>query len=352
MKTVKMWFVDMNFASFDYNDNFITREIRKMQYSVELDSKNPDYVFFGAYTSKVNAFKNAVRIFYSTENVAPDFNLYDYVIGFYDIAFGDRYLRYPLYLADEKLLEYDDYRKALNLAQHKHESTENNFDNKGFCSIVVSREGCIERETFFEELSKYKPIASGGTWKNNIGTQVLDKLEFSSRYKFAIAFENSSTPGYTTEKIVQAFAANTVPIYWGNPDIEMDFNEKAFINVHKYKNTYEVIEEIKRIDCNQSAYLAMLREPAFKDGLIDKKNNEFNAFLRHIFEQPKDEAFRRHGQEIERYEKMYLMGSKMYKTYDVISYSLQFTKSIFNNPMKARAGIRRLKKKMISSNQR
>lgn len=35
------------------------------------------------------------------------------------------------------------------------------------------------------------------------------------RYKFTIAFENQSYPGYVTEKIADALMAGTVPIYWG-----------------------------------------------------------------------------------------------------------------------------------------
>ena len=56
-----------------------------------------------------------------------------------------------------------------------------------------------------------------------IGTDVTDvvlpltiKLKIISNHKFNIAFENSSYPGYVTEKITDAFIANTIPIYWGD----------------------------------------------------------------------------------------------------------------------------------------
>ena len=35
------------------------------------------------------------------------------------------------------------------------------------------------------------------------------------KYKFNICFENSSTPGYVTEKIIQSMYVNSIPIYWG-----------------------------------------------------------------------------------------------------------------------------------------
>jgi hypothetical protein len=34
-------------------------------------------------------------------------------------------------------------------------------------------------------------------------------------YNFVIAFENVDYPGYITEKIMDAFQAGTVPLYWG-----------------------------------------------------------------------------------------------------------------------------------------
>ena len=49
---------------------------------------------------------------------------------------------------------------------------------------------------------------------NNIGGAVSDKFAFQQKHKFSIAFENTSYCGYCTEKIVEAFVAGTIPIYW------------------------------------------------------------------------------------------------------------------------------------------
>jgi hypothetical protein len=86
----------------------------------------------------------------------------------------------------------------------------------------------------FEALSKYKRVNSGGRWMNNVGGPVADKMTFDRRHKFSIACENSASPGYTTEKLVQAFAAKTIPIYWGDPLVSRVFNTKAFINVNDF----------------------------------------------------------------------------------------------------------------------
>ena len=63
-----------------------------------------------------------------------------------------------------------------------------------------------------------------------------------------MAFENSSYPGYTTEKLLQAMQAGTVPIYWGDPSVGRDFNAARFVNVHDYASTKAVIDKICQLD--------------------------------------------------------------------------------------------------------
>lgn len=45
-----------------------------------------------------------------------------------------------------------------------------------------------------------------------------------------MAFESNCLAGFVTEKILHGFAAQTVPIYLGDPLIKNDFNSKAFID--------------------------------------------------------------------------------------------------------------------------
>ncbi|MCD7923293.1 MAG: glycosyltransferase family 10 [Bacteroides sp.] len=84
---------------------------------------------------------------------------------------------------------------------------------------------------------------------------VKDKLDFISKYKFNIAFENSSVLGYTTEKLMEPFIVDTVPIYWGNPEAYKDFNEKAFINVNVFSSLEEAAEFVVKVDSDDDAYL-------------------------------------------------------------------------------------------------
>jgi len=220
--------------------------------------------------------------------LVPDFNLCDYGIGFEYLEFGDRYLRYPNFAFHE-----DQFKELLTLR---------NFDEsvllkkEYFCNFIYANSYADPaRDKFFHLLNKYRLVSSPGKHLNNANMNVgerfstdwmYSKIDFQSKCKFSIAFENTSSPGYTTEKILHAFISNTIPIYWGNPDVAKDFNPKAFINCHDFQNFEQVIEEIKRIDSNPEEYILMLNEPPFINNVIPKDLSQqtLYQFLQNIFE--------------------------------------------------------------------
>jgi hypothetical protein len=62
-----------------------------------------------------------------------------------------------------------------------------------------------------------------------------------SRYRFSIVIENTLSPLYFTEKILNCFAVGTVPIYLGATNIEQFFNIKGIIRFEKRR---ELLNEI------------------------------------------------------------------------------------------------------------
>src|SRR5260370_9612863 len=111
-----------------------------------------------------------------------------------------------------------------------------------FCNFVYSNRVPF-REKFFAELSKYKRVDAPGISMNNMagidsgngnsGDRWQRKRAFISQYKFTIAFENSSYPGYHTEKLLDPMMVGSLPIYWGNPSIDRHFNPNSFVNAHE-----------------------------------------------------------------------------------------------------------------------
>ncbi|GFZ39860.1 glycosyltransferase family 10 domain-containing protein [Bacteroides nordii] len=277
MKTIKVKFVDF-WENFDPRHNFIADIISK-KYRIEL-SDAPDYLIFSVFGYENIDYHNCTKIFYSGENITPDFNICDYAIGFNFLSFGDRYIRMPFYTA----------YGVRQLAAPKVIVPEVVLNRK-FCSFVVSNaKGAPERERFFQLLSEYKQVDSGGRYKNNVGGPVPDKNDFIKNYKFNIAFENSMCDGYTTEKIMEPMLVNSVPIYWGNKLIDRDFNPASFVNVSSYSSLEEAVEHIVRLDQNDNEYLSLLSAPWFNEENYLNWEEQLIAFFDNIFEKPLSES--------------------------------------------------------------
>lgn len=104
-KTVEVGFVDF-WPGFDPADNFIVAALSE-RYEVVV-SERPQILFFSCFGQRFTGY-DCVRVFYTPENLVPDFNVADYAIGFHYLDFGRRYLRYPIYHAygyDGKLIDY------------------------------------------------------------------------------------------------------------------------------------------------------------------------------------------------------------------------------------------------------
>ncbi|MFR2069721.1 MAG: glycosyltransferase family 10 domain-containing protein [Bacteroides nordii] len=277
MKTIKVKFVDF-WDTFDPRHNFIADIISK-KYRIEF-SDTPDYLIFSVFGYENIDYHNCTKIFYSGENITPDFNICDYAIGFNFLSFGDRYIRMPFYTA----------YGVRQLAAPKVIVPEVVLNRK-FCSFVVSNaKGAPERERFFQLLSEYKQVDSGGRYKNNVGGPVPDKNDFIKNYKFNIAFENSMCDGYTTEKIMEPMLVNSVPIYWGNKLIDRDFNPASFVNVSSYSSLEEAVEHIVRLDQNDDEYLSLLSAPWFNEENYLNWEEQLIAFFDNIFEKPLSES--------------------------------------------------------------
>ena len=157
-----------------------------------------------------------------------------------------------------------------------------------FCNFVYSNSQAKRRIRFFHRLSRYKPVRSGGRFMNNVGGAVADKRVFQQSHKFSIAFENQSHPGYSTEKIVDAFAARTVPIYFGDPDITRDFNPKSFINGHDFKSLRDLADYVKEVDQNDDLYLRYLSAAPINDGVarIEAIDTRLFTAFKNLIENP------------------------------------------------------------------
>lgn len=317
MKTVKINFINYLPDDGTAETHIITKLLRK-HYNVEF-SDEPDYLFYSMWGPDhlKTEYRGCVKICIMDEARVPDFNFCDYAISYEYLTYRDRHLQQSpaaLLYTDPRL-----YDRGSRSAKAEARSR--------FCSFVYSHatdatldSATLRREKILEALDAYKPVDCGGGYRHNIDIppvvglgspenelireiyeyhptlcrRMIEKVEFDKNYRFSIACENSSSPGYRTEKIVNAFQAGTIPIYYGDPCIKDVFNEKAFVCASDYPDDAALVRRVREIDENDALYEEMIRQPVFAAGYDPfGERQRLEDYLLYIFEQDKPIAYRR-----------------------------------------------------------
>jgi len=242
-----------------------------------------------------------ILIFYAGEAVSPDFNIFDYAIGF-DACLQnmDRFCR----LQSPNLFFNGFLTKSENDIHSLKDAYKELQNKKNFANFLYSNGNAHPiRDELFWTLSRYKRVDSLGKWLNNMrkmGTgyegHAADCIAIKRPYKFSIACENACFEGYTSEKILTSLEAHTIPIYWGDPLIEESINPKTFINCNKFDNIEDVIMQVKLIDENDDLWCEMISQPWQTDEQKlrwKQRNEEYISFFRNIFQQSLSIAKRR-----------------------------------------------------------
>jgi len=280
-KTINLDFCDFH-PNFPKTDNFYYHLLRD-RFEVRLCDQ-PDFLIFGPYGHE-HRLHSGVRIFVSIEPGLPDFRFCDYSISC-------RTLEHPRHL---HLPSYVTCSQPADFIKHD-ESPEHILAQKTrFCGFIVSNyhpRRNRHRVDFFHKLSRYKRVDSGGKAFNNIGGPLPDgsasKIDFLRSCKFNLSYENRARAGYTTEKICDAMAARALPIYWGDPLINEQFNPRSFLNRADFASDEALIEKIIELDCDDAQYLEYVRQPYFHDNQPSRffDRTRLLDFFERIFSDP------------------------------------------------------------------
>lgn len=175
----------------------------------------------------------------------------------------------------------------------KTEYNKQTFQKNKFCTFCASNATVYQAEyrtNFVKYINEnYKEVTCCGKVLNNTNGEYLpygfeNARTYHNNYKFNLCFENEySTDNcmYITEKIINAFAYNTVPIYWGSTYIDNIFNKEAFINCNDL--TYdEALKKIIEVDTNNELYNYMLHQWPFKYQSINYKDYFFEKIYKFI----------------------------------------------------------------------
>ena len=219
------------------------------------------------------------KIHFSGENKYYEFKNYDVVLFSSTIqgallSNGSNVVDFPLfsyYIHSNRLLD-----KLINKPY-------NNIIPKEFCCFIVSNPKCLIRNKMFDILNSYKKVHSYGKLRNNMNNIIQFKywsnefIKFISNYKFIICFENSKFGTYMTEKIVNPYLANIVPIYWSSHHVKKIFNMDSMIFMEdetdeSYNN---VIQKIIELDKDDVKYLKKRNKSVFSAEGINYWNNNY-----------------------------------------------------------------------------
>lgn len=80
-----------------------------------------------------------------------------------------------------------------------------------------------------------------------------DKAEGLAPYRYSVVIENAREPGYFTEKLVDACICDTVPIYWGAPDIAAYFDPGGMIICEDRAAIEQALASMSRDDYERRA---------------------------------------------------------------------------------------------------
>lgn len=296
---IKVYFIHPSCSNIDDFASYIciSEDLKK---NLIWDSVNPDILFASEWVyNKKTAFKKfrklwnkaKVKVMYAAEAIEPDFNLFDYFIGFSNkCQMGDRFIRIlsPLDMFSGFITTVENdictLEKAADSLKQKH----------GFCNFLYSNWNAHpRRDQLFYALSSYKKVDSLGKHLNNVGKlgtgfvgHASECSDIKSLYKFSIASENATFDGYTSEKVYTSLVAHTIPIYWGNKDIEEDVNPKAIINANNFSSLKELIDYVKYVDTNDSVWMQMVAEPWMTEEQMlhhKQRTSEYYSFFKWLF---------------------------------------------------------------------
>lgn len=155
--------------------------------------------------------------------------------------------------------------------------------------ISTSHYGAYRRNARFSATPQHSRFEKYKEWhlQRAAHPAALNKIKAISNHLFHLAFENSDCPWYHTEKVFQALAAGTIPVYLGARTIGLIMPRHSFIEVKHYKTAQQLARHMLYIAHNQTIYQSYFawRGIAEKEGL---PSNMRNFATRHTLQQVSD----------------------------------------------------------------
>ena len=202
-------------------------------------------------------------IFYTGENLANRPAYGDHLFGEVDLALGfdhlqrADYLRFPLWLlmCFEPHYDHADIDRQLQAWTERRRTIVSRPPMEA--SMVARYDPDGSRARIGDLYAGYGTVHYGGAFR---GTGALvppgheHKAAFLRQYPLTLCPENSSRPGYVTEKLFQALAAGCIPVYAGPPDaIEPGIINEDAILYYPFDRPEKLVPQLTALRDRQTA---------------------------------------------------------------------------------------------------
>jgi hypothetical protein len=201
-----------------------------------------------------------LNFWYTGENIRPPLHLdYDYFLSFDQDDFGGRNIYFPLWYLDFDWGFGEKFRPRIGLdikGSELGESRELSEEKTGFACAFIGHNHPIR----YEAISRFSEIGKVDVFGKAVGRPVASKFSIARNYRYTICFENDIYPGYVTEKLLDAYYCETIPIYWGDLGQEDIINRDSLLNLYNYSSL-----------------------DSFKQKIVSINDEEFRAIYNHSF---------------------------------------------------------------------
>jgi hypothetical protein len=275
----------------DYPQSLIPIIIKALGYAIEwTHAGNADLVIFGPFfhadktlrlapkplrpliqslMHRIHSAHRPLTLFQTAENLRHNHIPCDYALSFDLAVDNDRHYRHPYWMemldwSDEGVIGNTNPRFGCLLKPERLlQPLGTVFLQKARRAAIFASHQREPRATLIRELRKHMDVDGfGPVFDSSVqhhSNSTFTKREVLKDYAFNLCPENTLYPGYYTEKIVEAFYADSLPLAWVDECVCVDFNPNAIVNLAPMmKNQFRDLAETIG---NDAALLQKAAEP-------------------------------------------------------------------------------------------
>lgn len=200
------------------------------------------------------------NIWYTGENERPPQGAWDGYLTFDTNLLKDRCVYFPLWFLTStdlfKSTKKSYWGGEVPTINELMEGRKYKPEKKKFAASFIGKSYSMRLHAI-ETLSQINSVDIFG---ESVRHQIKIPAKVAKKYRFIMCFENDIYPGYVTEKPIEAYIGNAIPLYYGLDTLNY-LNSNAMINLIHYNNLLEWKNYINELEKSASLYKKVFEEP-------------------------------------------------------------------------------------------